>query len=78
MMRTVHQVAVYVNDSAASAKSRATYSAHGEGAAGQDGARLLLMMTRPLNEPIMRHGPFVMTLHEEIKQAFTDYQNGLF
>jgi redox-sensitive bicupin YhaK (pirin superfamily) len=47
-------------------------------AAGQAGARLMVMTALPLNEPIIRHGPFVMTAHEEIKQAFTDYQNGLF
>ena len=47
-------------------------------AAGQTGARLLIVTARPLNEPIVRHGPFVMNTQLEIKQAFTDYQNGLF
>ncbi len=47
-------------------------------AAGQDGARLLVLTARPLREPIVRHGPFVMTSQQDIKQAFTDYQNGLF
>ncbi len=46
--------------------------------AGQAGARLLVLTARPLNEPIVRHGPFVMTSQQDIKQAFTDYQNGLF
>jgi redox-sensitive bicupin YhaK (pirin superfamily) len=46
--------------------------------AGQAGARLLVMTARPLKEPIVRHGPFVMTSQQDIKQAFTDYQNGLF
>jgi redox-sensitive bicupin YhaK (pirin superfamily) len=46
--------------------------------AGQAGARLLVLMARPLKEPIVRHGPFVMTSQQDIKQAFTDYQNGLF
>ncbi len=46
--------------------------------AGQAGARLLVLMARPLGEPIVRHGPFVMTSQQDIKQAFTDYQNGLF
>jgi len=46
--------------------------------AGRAGARLLVLTARPLREPIVRHGPFVMTSHEDIKQAFTDYQNGLF
>lgn len=42
------------------------------------GARCLLLSARPLNEPIFRSGPFVMNSKEEIKQAFFDYQNGLF
>ena len=46
--------------------------------AGQTGARCLVLTARPLNEPIVRHGPFIMTSHNDIKQAFTDYQNGLF
>ncbi|HTM82353.1 pirin family protein [Asticcacaulis sp.] len=46
--------------------------------AGQAGARLLVLSARPLREPIVRHGPFVMTSQQDIKQAFTDYQNGLF
>ncbi len=46
--------------------------------AGQVGARLLVLTASPLKEPIVRHGPFVMTSQQDIKQAFTDYQNGLF
>ncbi len=46
--------------------------------AGQAGARVLIVTAKPLNEPIARHGPFVMNTQAEIKQAFTDYQNGLF
>lgn len=46
--------------------------------AGQAGARLLVLTACPLREPIVRHGPFVMTSQQDIKQAFTDYQNGLF
>jgi len=46
--------------------------------AGQDGARALVVTAKPIREPIVRHGPFVMNTQAEIKQAFTDYQNGLF
>ncbi len=46
--------------------------------AGRDGARALVATARPLNEPVVRQGPFVMNTQAEIKQAFTDYQNGLF
>ena len=39
-------------------------------------ARLLLLDGRPLNEPVVRHGPFVMNSREEIMQAFADYRDG--
>jgi redox-sensitive bicupin YhaK (pirin superfamily) len=44
--------------------------------AGTNGARLLLLAGRPLSEPIVQHGPFVMNTREEIEQAIHDYQHG--
>jgi hypothetical protein len=44
--------------------------------AGADGARFLLLAGRPLGEPIVQHGPFVMNTREEIEQAIRDYQSG--
>ncbi|MBU2513422.1 pirin family protein [bacterium] len=38
--------------------------------------RFLLLAARPLNEPVVRHGPFVMNTVEEIDQAVRDYHNG--
>ena len=32
----------------------------------------------PLNEPVVWHGPFVMSTQAQIKQCFTDYQTGNF
>ena len=44
--------------------------------AGEQGARLIVVAGRPLNEPVARYGPFVMNTVEEIHQAFADYQAG--
>ncbi len=47
-----------------------------EAVAGKEGARFLLLAGKPLNEPVVQYGPFVMTTREEIEQAIRDYQNG--
>ena len=44
--------------------------------AGAQGARFLLLAGRPLNEPVVQYGPFVMNTREEIEQAIRDYQAG--
>ncbi|MET1161897.1 MAG: pirin family protein [Pseudoxanthomonas sp.] len=46
--------------------------------AGNKGARLILVAGRPLREPVMRHGPFVMNTKQELMQAFVDFQEGRF
>lgn len=46
--------------------------------AGGKGARLILVAGRPLREPVMRHGPFVMNTKQELMQAFVDFQEGRF
>ena len=40
--------------------------------------RALLIAGRPLNEPIVQYGPFVMNTKEEIFQAVQDFQAGRF
>jgi redox-sensitive bicupin YhaK (pirin superfamily) len=42
------------------------------------GTRMLLVSGKPLNEPIVSGGPFVMNSEAEIKQAFSDYRSGRF
>jgi redox-sensitive bicupin YhaK (pirin superfamily) len=44
--------------------------------AGPKGARFLLLAGRPLREPVVQYGPFVMNTREEIEQALRDYQRG--
>ncbi|MEO8739261.1 MAG: pirin family protein [Casimicrobiaceae bacterium] len=43
---------------------------------GANGGRAILLAGRPLLEPIVQYGPFVMNTREEIEQAVHDYQNG--
>ncbi len=39
-------------------------------------ARLILIAGKPLNEPIVQYGPFVMNSREEIETALDDYRFG--
>lgn len=45
-------------------------------AAQAQGARFLLVAGKPLGEPVVKGGPFVMNTHAEIQQAFEDYRQG--
>jgi quercetin 2,3-dioxygenase len=45
---------------------------------GQETIRLLLVAGKPIHEPIVQRGPFVMNTKEEIEQAMYDYQHGQF
>ncbi len=44
--------------------------------AGRDGARLLLIAGKPINEPVVQYGPFVMNSRAEIEQTLQDYRDG--
>jgi len=44
--------------------------------AGEQPTRALLIAGRPLNEPIVQYGPFVMNHESELIQAVRDYQAG--
>ncbi|GAB3016160.1 pirin family protein [Bowmanella dokdonensis] len=43
-----------------------------------DPARLILVAAKPIGEPVVQYGPFVMNSEEEIRQAVMDYQSGRF
>lgn len=46
--------------------------------AGDQSFSFLLVMGKPIGEPIARYGPFVMNTREEIMQALRDLENGTF
>ncbi len=43
---------------------------------GEQGAGVLLLAAQPLNEPIVRAGPFVLNTEAELREAIDDFQNG--
>lgn len=45
---------------------------------GKDESRLLMLQGKPIGEPVIQYGPFVMNTEDEIRQAFSDYQTTRF
>ena len=44
--------------------------------ANAEAARFIVLAGKPLNEPVVQRGPFVMNTREQIEEAIRDYQNG--
>jgi redox-sensitive bicupin YhaK (pirin superfamily) len=45
---------------------------------GNEDAFFLLLQGKPINEPVVAHGPFVMNTTEEIQEAFAEYRETKF
>ncbi len=45
---------------------------------GDENIKILVLQGRPINEPVVQHGPFVMNTREEIVEAFNEYQQTQF
>ena len=82
---TAHNAFVYVFEGSASLASedlaQHTLAVLGTGdavevVAGASGARFILVAGRPIGEPVVQYGPFVMNTREEIEQALADYRDG--
>jgi quercetin 2,3-dioxygenase len=79
----------YVFEGQARFGARATQAVRGDLAVLGDGevlqlsapeaaARLILVAGKPLNEPVVRYGPFVMNTRAQIGEAVEDYNAGRF
>ncbi|MDH5546915.1 MAG: pirin family protein [Gammaproteobacteria bacterium] len=81
-----HTLLVYVYQGRASGGSRKIEISNGQLALfnregklaldGDKGTRLIVLAGKPLREPVVQYGPFVMNTVEEIEQAIQDYQSG--
>ena len=45
---------------------------------GNQAVKVLMLQGKPINEPVVQHGPFVMNSREEIQEAFQDYHRDQF
>ncbi|ADL55409.1 pirin family protein [Gallionella capsiferriformans] len=76
----VYRGAASVNDTEIKAQRMGILNNSGQGVAldAASDTRLILIAGKPLNEPIVQYGPFVMNTQEEIHQALDDFRSGRF
>jgi redox-sensitive bicupin YhaK (pirin superfamily) len=53
-----------------------TLQAYGVVIESSAAAQFILVSGKPLNEPIVQYGPFVMNSQQEIYQALADFRDG--
>jgi redox-sensitive bicupin YhaK (pirin superfamily) len=46
--------------------------------AGDEGIRFLLVSGKPLQEPVAWYGPIVMNTQDELREAFSELEQGTF
>ena len=80
----VYEGTVHVGEEAAAAPALSRHAAGvlADGdcvvvTAGREEARLIVLAARPLGEPVVQYGPFVMNTREQIEQAIADYRQGV-
>jgi redox-sensitive bicupin YhaK (pirin superfamily) len=75
----VYRDSLSIADKPVPAQRMAILANHGDAVrlvAGAQGARALLIAGRPLKEPIVQYGPFVMNSQQQIFQAVEDFRAG--
>lgn len=73
----VYEGALHIGEQEVGKGQLARLSDHGDLQLRSElGARLMLLAGRPLGEPIVQYGPFVMNSREEIEQALRDFRDG--
>lgn len=76
----VYRGAAHIGKTAVTAKHMAilnnTVEADGVTLSATEVTRLILIAGKPLKEPIVQYGPFVMNTQQEIHQALNDFNSG--
>jgi quercetin 2,3-dioxygenase len=75
----VYRGALHIGEQAVPVQRMAILGNGGDGVvleAGAEGARAILVAGRPLKEPIVQYGPFVMNSQQEIFRAVEDFRAG--